>query len=597
MSKINAFFEVLQYSSPVWTGSQEVAFLRSKGGVGQLWNMNLNNGEMHQLTFNKEAIRMVQGYPNGDILYTIDAGGDENEQIHLIKAGEQVDRLLINCPDTAFHLGGFCDHQHNKLFYTSNQADKSVFDLYLYDLQTNTETLLYQNRDCLKIPCGSSPDGRYLLFNVLLGEYNNRLYIFDTTASQVRCVPNDELVSAETKPAWRPDSSGFYVITDRNCDFYSISYFDLTAWELQEIYRSNWDVEHLALSADGRYLAFALNVDGFSELHILDTKTNKRCPTCDLIKGVISHRDAIRWSPDTHKLLLQISAADTPGSIWIADLDEHTSQCITMDVLGELPKDLIQPEIGRFNTFDGVEVPYFLFVPHGMERINMPLLVDIHGGPEDQTRPEYTDYIQYYLSEGFAVAAPNVRGSMGYGRHYSSLDDREKRLDSVKDIDCLVEHLVSSGLADEKRIAVAGISYGGFMTLSSISCFPDIWTCAVDFVGIYNFVTFLEHTSGYRRTWRETEYGTLANDRQMLYDVSPVSRIENVVVPVMVIHGGNDPRVPITETEQMISTLHRKGNTVIYERYDDEGHVILKLKNKLDCYQKTCSFIKKYLSI
>ena len=258
---------------------------------------------------------------------------------------------------------------------------------------------------------------------------------------------------------------------------------------------------------------------------------------------------------------------------------------------------LIEPELCHYTSFDGLTVPYWFYLPNGKKPERVPLVIEIHGGPEGQEFPGFEPVIQYLLSEGIAVVAPNVRGSTGYGKTYHHLDDVEKRLDSVHDIDALVQHLIDTGVADEKAIAVMGMSYGGFMTLSCAARYPDRWACAVDTVGMYNLESFLENTAPYRRSHRETEYGTLEHDRETLRRVSPIAKIDDLTTHLMVIHGANDPRVPVTETEQVVQKLRNKGVEVDYLRYEDEGHGIVKLKNKLDCYPKVAAFLKKHLGL
>lgn len=207
----------------------------------------------------------------------------------------------------------------------------------------------------------------------------------------------------------------------------------------------------------------------------------------------------------------------------------------------------------------------------------------------------YTPLTQYLVQQGFHVVAPNIRGSVGYGKTYHHLDDVEKRLDSVHDVACLVEHLVTEGIADPKRIAVMGASYGGYMTLACITNYPDLWAAAVDTVGMSNLETFLENTAEYRRAHRESEYGTLAHDRETLRRVSPIHKVDRITAPLMVIHGANDPRVPVSEAEQIVSSLRSRGVPVKYLRYEDEGHGLSKLKNKLDCYPQVAAFLKEHL--
>ncbi len=302
------------------------------------------------------------------------------------------------------------------------------------------------------------------------------------------------------------------------------------------------------------------------------------------------------WAPDSYKLLFSAESGRNPLGIWMMDLDDGVCRRLSeQQVLSEDLDVLVEPELHTYRSFDGLVVPYWLYVPNGAEKKNLPVIIEIHGGPEGQEVPSFEPFIQYLVSEGIAVVAPNVRGSSGYGKKYSHLDDVEKRLDSVKDIESLVEHLILEGIADAGRIGVSGTSYGGFMTLSCAARYPKLWACAVDTVGMYDLVTFLENTADYRRPHRESEYGTLAHHRELLREVSPVSKIKDIVAPIMIVQGKNDPRVPVTEAEQAVEALTQLGRTVEYLCYEDEGHGIAKLKNRLDCYPKVAKFIKKYL--
>jgi dipeptidyl aminopeptidase/acylaminoacyl peptidase len=227
--------------------------------------------------------------------------------------------------------------------------------------------------------------------------------------------------------------------------------------------------------------------------------------------------------------------------------------------------------------------------------ISVPVIVSVHGGPEGQERPGFNALYQYYLSRGYAILATNVRGSTGYGKTYTHLDDMLHREDSVKDLAYAVEWLKTKGGADPKRIAVMGGSYGGYMTLAAITLYPDLWAAAVDTVGISNWETFLKNTSGYRRRQREVEYGRLDRDIDFLRSISPIAKIDRVKCPLFVIAGRNDPRVPWTEGQQMVDALRKRGATVEWKVYDDEGHGVSKLKNRLDLYPRVADFLDRYM--
>ena len=227
-------------------------------------------------------------------------------------------------------------------------------------------------------------------------------------------------------------------------------------------------------------------------------------------------------------------------------------------------------------------------------RQGLPTVVEVHGGPESQRRPIWSAPIQYLAGRGFAVLAPNVRGSTGYGKAYSHLDDVRLRMDSVRDLAHAVEWLRANG-ADPRRIAVMGGSYGGFMVLSAITTYPDLWAAAVDIVGIANFVTFLENTGVWRRVLREAEYGSLERDRAFLEEISPIHHVERITAPLIVLHGANDPRVPVGEAEQIVETLRQRGRPVEYLRFEDEGHGLIKLPNRIAGYTAIGAFLERWL--
>jgi len=245
----------------------------------------------------------------------------------------------------------------------------------------------------------------------------------------------------------------------------------------------------------------------------------------------------------------------------------------------------VEPELHRFESFDGESVPVFLHEVEGAS-----VVIDIHGGPESQERPEWSPLHQWFVANGYAVAAPNVRGSTGYGRRYEHLDDVEKRLDSVLDVVALHDWLGA-----ERPAVLWGGSYGGYMVLAGLAFHPERWAAGVDIVGISSLVTFLENTSAYRRVYREREYGSLERDRQLLEAVSPLSRVDAIRAPLFVIHGANDPRVPLSEAEQLYASLTERGVPCKLLVYEDEGHGLKKLSNRLDAYPRAVDFLGRVL--
>jgi dipeptidyl aminopeptidase/acylaminoacyl peptidase len=273
------------------------------------------------------------------------------------------------------------------------------------------------------------------------------------------------------------------------------------------------------------------------------------------------------------------------------DLPDGEARQITRSSTAGIPRSSFRrPHLVRYPTFDGRKIPALLYEP---DAENAPVVVNVHGGPESQSRPAFAPVTQYLLHRGYAVFFPNVRGSTGYGKAYTHLDDVELRMDSVRDLAHAAEWLREKG---HQRVAVLGGSYGGFMVLAALTEYPELWTAGVDIVGIANLVTFLENTGSYRRGLREPEYGSLERDRDFLESISPIHKAENIRAPLMVIHGKNDPRVPVGEAEQIVERVRENGGTVEYLLYEDEGHGLAKLKNRLDAYPKIAAFLDSHLA-
>jgi len=281
----------------------------------------------------------------------------------------------------------------------------------------------------------------------------------------------------------------------------------------------------------------------------------------------------------------------------VADLASGRARQVTRSSRAGIPQaSFVEPELLRYPSFDGLSIAGFLYRPLTVRPGDkLHILFIVHGGPESQTQPTFGPITQYFVNRGYAVFAPNVRGSTGYGKRCAHLDDVEKRLDAVADLGYGARYLIEQGLADPQRIAVYGGSYGGFMVLSALTQYPEIWATGIDIVGIANFLTFLENTGPWRRDLRIAEYGDPEKDRELLQRISPINQVHRIRAPLMVIHGANDPRVPVGEAEQIVAALRARNVPVAYLRYEDEGHGLSKLANRLDAYAKMADFLDEHL--
>ena len=377
----------------------------------------------------------------------------------------------------------------------------------------------------------------------------------------------------------------------------------------------DWDVTNVAMTQYGNIIAYTTNREGFSELYLRKYETGGKPlittfeKASEMIKlpgqGIVG---GLTFSKDQSKLAFSFNSSTRPNDVWVYDLESKKLSQVTMSDMCEMsPQSFIEPRLIKYKTFDGRELPAWFYEPPRTKNFSMsmakpglaaskesiPMIVSVHGGPEGQERPGFNPLYQYYLSRGYAILAVNVRGSTGYGKSFSHLDDVKKREDSVKDLAFAADWLKTSAWADPKRIAIMGGSYGGYMTLAAITLYPDLWAAAIDTVGIANWETFLKNTSGYRRRQREVEYGRLDRDIDFLRSISPLAKVDRIKCPLFVIAGKNDPRVPYTEAEQMVGAIKKRGGIVEYKLYEDEGHGVTKLKNRLELYPLVAAFLDK----
>lgn len=590
---IEKYFNVSSASNGQWIDNDEIIFVCNESGVNQLWKMKMGE-EPKQITFFKNRIWKVVVAPNKkDIFFTMDTDGNEQEQIFVLEHGKTEPRQLTNNNKARYSFGGV-KPDGKTIVFSSTERNPAHYDICKMNIETGEKEIVLENSDNYNIPATLSPNGKYLLYNKLKGQSNNYLWMVDTDNGQSLKIDEEGEFAQYIKPVWINNSKGFYFITDAKAEYTYVAYYDIETKEIKKVYEENWDIEDIAISKDNKYLALEINRDGYTALEVLNLDTNRLKNIPHPPRGVMGYY-GMSWSNCGYKLLVSLSSGNRPTDVWMLDLDKDEVKRITKrDMAGIDEESLIEPSLHHYSSFDGLKVPFWYYKSNKTEEIG-PVVIEVHGGPEGQERPIFTPLTQYLLSQGFSIVGPNVRGSVGYGKEYNHLDDIEKRLDSVKDIDKLVEYLIENGLAKKGAIAVMGTSYGGYMTLASLTEYPELWAAGIDTVGMSNLETFLENTAEYRRVHRESEYGSLKEHREILRAVSPIHKVDKIVAPLMVIHGANDPRVPVGEAEQIVASLRSRNVPVEYLRYEDEGHGLAKRVNQLDCYPQVAEFLKKHL--
>lgn len=592
---------------------QRLAFLSDISGLFQAWQVELSPSLdptpwPDQLTFEEDHIRGVWCSPApGDnrIIYARDTGGDENAQLYLLSPDGAADLPLTAGFSQALHGFGDWSADGQAILYAANRRDPGLFDLYYHRLDGQAKLVWQNDQPGFLAEMIFTPDGRQALVNLMAGSFDHQLVLVDlvTGSGQILSLTKEPTRFHDLRFA--PDGRTVYLNTDLDSDFLYLAQLDLASLTLKPLVKSTWDTEFLAISPDGRQLAYTINRQGASELYLYDLRSGggRSAPPLNVGPGAVANADwFLTFSPDGQRLAFSFSAAARTLDIFIWELASDVIKPVTRSSHGGLdPAKFVKPELIHYPTFDadrthGVgRIPAWFFRPTSVASGGAPVVVLVHGGPEAQFQPYFSFMIQYLTRHGYAVLAPNVRGSTGYGKRYSHLDDVEKRLDSVADLAYAARWLKGQPGIDGERIVVYGGSYGGFMVLAALTNYPDLWAAGVDIVGISNFVTFLENTSEYRRAHREAEYGRLDRDREFLESISPANHLEQICAPLMIIHGANDPRVPLSEAEQIVTALQERGVPVEFLVFDDEGHGISKLKNKLVAYPAIIAFLNKVL--
>ncbi|CAA9400323.1 MAG: Acylamino-acid-releasing enzyme [uncultured Rubrobacteraceae bacterium] len=566
---------------------RRVCFLTEITGVPQAWEVPAGGGWPEQLTFHEERVSGAEYSPTRDeILFGMDAGGNERSQLFLLGPEGSGERDLTRDPESIHYSGGFSP-DGTRISFTATRRNGTDFDVYVQELPDGEPETVWETSGYHTVS-GWGPDGSFLIVARHHSNTDNDLYRLDlaNAGGEATLLTPHEGEARFRSPNATPDGKHLYLATDRDGDFVRLARLDLGTLGIEYLTPDDHDVEEVELSGDGRTLAATRNVGGYSDLLLFNGRGG-RMPDPEVPRGIIG---GLAFSPDGGQLAFTLVGPARNPDIWTMQLPDGEARRLTRSSTAGIPqKGFKAPTIVRYPSFDGLEIPAVFYEP---EDANAPVVINVHGGPESQSRPSFAPVTQYLLGRGHAVLLPNVRGSTGYGKGYTHLDDVRLRMDSVKDLAHAAYWLRERG---HEKVAVMGGSYGGFMVLAALTEYPELWSAGVDIVGIANLVTFLENTGSYRRKLREPEYGSLENDREFLRSISPIHKADRITAPLMVVHGKNDPRVPVGEAEQIVASVRENGGRVEYLLYEDEGHGLAKLKNRLDAYPKIAAFLDEHL--
>lgn len=566
----------------------------------QLHRVKTPGGARAQITFLPEPVAGGTFDPRAGafVVFSQDTGGGEFFQLYRLDfADGRITRLTDG---QSRNVGAVWSKSGEQLAYTSTRRNGKDTDIYVLNPRD-------PQSDRLLVPVTgggwSVLDWSWDDSKLLLGEYisinESRLHLYDLATGKLELVspPSAEKV-AWASGRFAKDGKSLFVRTDKDSEFLNLGRFNLAARKLTRLIPDlRGNVEGMDLSPDGRKLAYVSNEEGVGVLHLLDTSGDQELRVPKLPLGTIG---GVKWHNNSRDLAFSLSSAKSPNDAYSLDTKSGRVERWTESETGGLNSEtFIEPELIRLKSFDGLEISGFLYRPDPKKFSGpRPVLVSIHGGPEGQSRPGFQARNNYFLNElGVALLYPNVRGSSGYGKTFLTLDNGFKREDTVRDIGAFLDWIERDPQLAKNRIAVIGGSYGGYMALASMAHFSNRLRCGVDVVGISNFKTFLKHTQDYRRDLRRVEYGDERDPAmaEFLEKISPANQPEKITKPLFVIQGLNDPRVPATESEQMVKAIRDRGGNVWYLLAKDEGHGFQKKQN-VDCmFLSTVQFIKEHL--
>ncbi len=579
------------------------------GDVDSLHRVEMPGGARHQITFYREPVREVTRRPGGqELLFTRDAGGSEFAQIFELDPSSGEATMLTD--GESRNTAVVWDRLGRRIAYQSTRRNGASNDVWVMDPSQPGEAEI-----ALESPDGSwwgptefSANGSKLLLMNYVSATDSRVHVLDLDSGQASLLaggPDNR--SANIPVAFDDEADGIWLVTNQGGEFGQLAWQPAVPGARPEIVSADipWGLSEATISHDRSRMAFVTNEDGMSRIYLLNTRSREYRLVESIPTGLAF---GLLFSPDDRYLAMTLNTPQTPSDTFVLELGEKPLDYgplvrWTMSEVGGLDTSQFRiPELVRYPTFDEVggqprKIPAWVYKPAGEGPF--PVIISIHGGPEGQARPSFSATYQMWIDKlGVAIVRPNVRGSRGYGKTYLGLDNGFKREDSVKDIGALLDWIATQPDLDANRVAVYGGSYGGYMVLASAVHYSDRLKAAVDIVGISNFVTFLENTQDYRRDLRRAEYGDERDPamRAHLENISPLNNVDKISVPLFIVQGQNDPRVPVTEAEQMVGALRGQGRTVWYMNALNEGHGYRKKDNRDTYQQAMILFFQEHLT-
>jgi dipeptidyl aminopeptidase/acylaminoacyl peptidase len=589
---ISRFLNVQRAAAPSLSpDGSRLAFRTSISGTPQLWVVDAAGGWPRQLTFG-ESVTFHQWSPRDDwIVYGTDRGGNEREGFYLIAPDGTRERELLAPADAFREFGGFSPNGKQIAYATTGRTGVD-FDIHVLDVDTGADRRVFRGWMGL-YAVSWRPDGGAIILSESRGEDANDVYLLDLARGTLDTLFKPDDAAAYGSFAWTPDARTIYLATNQDRDVAGLARYEVANRRLTWVDTPGRDVEDVALSRDGRFLLWTTNDGGYSAIHARDLEGGEP-PLPDLPVGIYG----VTWAWRAPVAAFYVEGPQVPGDVWTWNAASGQTRRATESATAGLDMSaMVTPEHHSFPATDGETLHGLFYAPPKAANGMGAVLLAVHGGPTAQARPDFDAATQYLLTRGIAVFDLNYRGSTGYGKRFTRLDNQRLRAAQIQDLADALDWLGRAGLADPSRAAVMGGSYGGYLTLAALTGLPDRFAGGVSFVGVSNWITALEGASPQLKASDRIEYGDIDDpaDRAFFHEISPITHVDNVRAPLMVVHGANDPRDPVTESDQFVQAVRDRGGDVEYLRFPDEGHGIRKLENRITAYRRIAGFLERVL--
>lgn len=572
----------------------KLAYSSNVSGVTNIYEIPVAGGEPSALTTSTTDAQYVLRYFPGDerLLYTADQGGNELNHIYVRELDGSV-RDLTPGDKLKAQFSGFA-HDERSFFISTNERDPRFFDVYEYQVDGYERSLFYQNDDGY-FPSAISRDKRYLALVKPNTTSDANLYLHDRQTGSARLLTEHEGIESNSAADFTPDGA-LLIISNRDGEFDRLIRLDLETGERRVIFETEWDVANAGYSPDDRYLLISVNADARTRLHLLDANTLAPQALPTVPAGDIA---GVRFTKDSSRVSFFLTSSRSPSALWVAELGGAARELVSALNPAVTPEDLVEGEVVRFASYDGLEIPGILYMPHGASASSkVPAMVWVHGGPGGQSRLSYSPLLQYLVNHGYAVYAINNRGSSGYGKTFYAADDRRHGEADLDDVVASKTMLIETGKIDPERIGVMGGSYGGYMTLAALAFRPEVFDVGVNIFGVANWLRTLESIPPWWEAQRQALYAELGDpveDRERLIRISPLFHAENIVRPLLVLQGANDPRVLQVESDEIVAAVKKNDVAVEYLVFPDEGHGFVKRENERAGYEAVLRFLDTHL--